>query len=820
MIETLRARLPRLLPAAAAVVLAVLAALIFLPSNVLAFALGEVVNLTTRFRVMDSSLVTGIGLQEAGATGTITQGPRTDSLGRRWWFVDFGGGVDGWVRESVITGNGGTSVAATLTAAPAVIVAGETAMLAWASTGATSCTASGDANFSGIQPVSGSLAVKPSATTTYRITCQNGTATKSADAVVSVGAPGGAVPAVSLTSSPLSISAGGSATLTWSSTNAVSCTAAGDSNFSGNVAVSGSKTVNPATSTTYSLTCTNATGGNTANVTVAVSSAPSGAGDQAAFANPDDGNIPDRATHPRAFPTAMGFGRVASVRSADAVVYKIDTLADVADPNDGRISFRECALALAVNTPYAIPAGRPRYCVFDVAGQIAIQSPTNITVPRLYIAGQTSPGGIELRLGANYNPVDALIHSRGAGDHMIVRHLRLRLGEHPTRKSINGDPIRISGTRYQMLDHLSTMYGTDESLDMSCTDCTVQWSIIGPNMCKDAGHTSSLHCKTFFLKPSGNVSIIRNISQHGEQRGINVAPGVSPATPNGQWQLEVVNNVLYHFASEQGLVSNQFGHTRGNYIGNVSFRGPRYNGSDGNYFIGLYSPSSTAAFGFDIYASGNVTPHTRIAGQFGSTVTDPFRKQAGLVSNVVASSVCGLSSTGKDCALLGTAVVQDKAPALVPGKSLTVPASAITTAEQAMRDVLAYGGATLCRDGWCRDNVDAMYVDDVRTCDTAPYLFQTAWPSTVAGTGGWAKLSQGAAMTDTDRDGMPDSWEQKYSGTNPKVWDANADPDGDGYPNIEEYLNFLAQDHVRYSGHIGSGKGPVPAYNCGRPMYL
>jgi hypothetical protein len=40
---------------------------------------------------------------------------------------------------------------------------------------------------------------------------------------------------------------------------------------------------------------------------------------------------------------------------------------------------------------------------------------------------------------------------------------------------------------------------------------------------------------------------------------------------------------------------------------------------------------------------------------------------------------------------------------------------------------------------------------------------------------------------DEDRDGMPNEWEDKYDVTDRKVPDANKDPDGDGYANIEEY---------------------------------
>lgn len=543
-------------------------------------------------------------------------------------------------------------------------------------------------------------------------------------------------------------------------------------------------------------------------------------GSPAAFANPDDGAIPDHAQHPIAFPSATGFGRFASVRGPLAVVYKIDTLEDIANPDDGKISYRECALALAVNTPYKIPAGRPRYCVFDVAGAIVLQSPAFITVPRIYIAGQTSPGGIEFRLGDRYDPVDSLIDTRRGGDELILRHVRVRTGPHVGRTSENGDPIRLNGTNDQILDHVSSMFGTDESLDMACTNCTVQWSIIGPNICRNAGHLSSLHCKSFFLKPASSVTISHNLSQHGEQRGINIAPGINLPPAGNTAQADVLNNVLYDFIAESGLISNQFGSVYANYIGNVLLRGPRYNGSDGNYLIALYGAGARQPFGFSIYASGNVTPQARIAGQFGSTTSDSYLKSAGFISHNAPATICGVNAAGlRDCSKTGLQVVQNARYTLKPG--LASPAFEplqVTTAEQAARDVLSFAGADMCLGAPCRDNVDALYIEDVRTCDRAPYLFQNAWPSSVAEAGGWAILRPTAAKLDSDKDGMPDEWERRFRNTNPLLWDANDDKDGDGYTNIEEYLSAMAKDDVRYWGQIGGGTGPLPAYNCGRPM--
>jgi hypothetical protein len=538
----------------------------------------------------------------------------------------------------------------------------------------------------------------------------------------------------------------------------------------------------------------------------------------AAFANPDDGNIPDAAAHPMAFPTATGFGKVTSVRAPNAVVYKINSLLDVANPTDGLITYRECALALAVTTPYPIPAGRPRYCVFGVSGQIVMQSPARITVPKIYIAGQTSPGGVEFRLGDRYSPVDSLIDVRRYGTDLILRHVRVRQGEHPDRISDNGDPIRLQQWDRAILDHVSTMYGTDESLQVSSDNTTVQWSIIGPNLCRGAGHTAFVHCKTLFVKPSKNVTLFRNLSQHGEQRGINTAVGSHPTFPAAVGQSDIVNNVVYNYVQETGLLSNQFGNVYANYIGNVAFRGPRFATQDGNFLLGLYSVA--ADHGFRVFADGNVSFRNRIAGLFGQNVTDPVAKVAGLTSMSSRNPpVCGLDAYGaRDCSVTGVGVVRNTSPAIAPDTGgLSVLPWQITDAETAMRDVLAFAGADRCQYGPCRDIVDAAFVEDVRTCDAAPVKFDTGWSNTAMGAFGYGVYSTAPVPADSDNDGMPDAWEARFAGTDPAVWDANADPDGDGYPNIEEYLNDLADDDGRYAIY-GTGVGALPKFNCGRAL--
>jgi pectate lyase len=55
--------------------------------------------------------------------------------------------------------------------------------------------------------------------------------------------------------------------------------------------------------------------------------------------------------------------------------------------------------------------------------------------------------------------------------------------------------------------------------------------------------------------------------------------------------------------------------------------------------------------------------------------------------------------------------------------------------------------------------------------------------------GGWPDLPAGVPLADTDHDGMPDEWEMQHRLGVSDLKDGNSDLDGDGYTNLEEYLN-------------------------------
>jgi hypothetical protein len=165
---------------------------------------------------------------------------------------------------------------ASIAVAPASIVLGKSATLTWSSTNATQCSAAGA--WTGAQATHGTQVVTPTATgkLTYSLGCANAAgAQASATATLTVTAP---APTVTISVSPTSLTVGQSATITWSSTNATSCTAGGA--WSGTQTTSGTATETPsaAGSLSYTLSCTGAGGSANGSAALTVSAASTGTG--------------------------------------------------------------------------------------------------------------------------------------------------------------------------------------------------------------------------------------------------------------------------------------------------------------------------------------------------------------------------------------------------------------------------------------------------------------------------------------------------------------------------------------------------------------
>jgi hypothetical protein len=110
---------------------------------------------------------------------------------------------------------------------------------------------------------------------------------------------------------------------------------------------------------------------------------------------------------------------------------------------------------------------------------------------------------------------------------------------------------------------------------------------------------------------------------------------------------------------------------------------------------------------------------------------------------------------------------------------IATPAVTTDATTQVLTKVLANAGARLPT----RDSIDTRIMNDVVNGTGTVGQDQNNWPT----------LANGTAPTDTDHDGMPDAWETAQ-GLNPNdAIDRNGDKNNNGYTNVEDYLNSLAQ---------------------------
>ena len=150
---------------------------------------------------------------------------------------------------------------------PLSITAGGTSTLSWTTTNATSVNISG----LGTEPLNGSVSTGAlNATTTYTLTA-TGAGGNAVTAVITITVAPASIPQVVVFSaSPQTINAGQSSQLCWQVNGA---TAISISNGVGsNLQANACQTVSPQTTTTYTMTATNATGQIQASVTVNVGS--------------------------------------------------------------------------------------------------------------------------------------------------------------------------------------------------------------------------------------------------------------------------------------------------------------------------------------------------------------------------------------------------------------------------------------------------------------------------------------------------------------------------------------------------------------------
>lgn len=414
---------------------------------------------------------------------------------------------------------------------------------------------------------------------------------------------------------------------------------------------------------------------------------------------------------PLAFPGAEGFGCHAT-GGRGGEVYFVTNLDD-----DGPGSLR-----------YGIMKARePRTILFNVAGNIRLESGLSVSRPNLTIAGQSAPGdGICIRdCGVNLS-----------ADDLIVRHLRFRLGTNGVEQE---DALTITRGNNIIVDHCSASWSIDETLSAAgrANNLTVQWCYITESL-NQSLHSKGAHGYGSLIRARADVEYTFHHNLYAHHSSRVPRPG---SYRDGSLLFDFRSNLLYDWGHKAGYNNYDYERVRMNYVGNYLQAGPSTTWLE-SAFEGAGKLVHVFQHGnrFDTNRNGQLDGEASGWGMFNGVFTketQPF----------------------------------DVAPV------------ATDSALVAYRRVLSNGGAT----PWKRDAVDTRVTDQVLT-GTGGIIDSTEQ------VGGWPELASSDSPSDKDQDGMPDDWE-RATGSNPEVADNNGDVNGNGYTNLEDYLNWLGAPH-------------------------
>jgi len=400
----------------------------------------------------------------------------------------------------------------------------------------------------------------------------------------------------------------------------------------------------------------------------------------------------------------------------------------------------------------AIEAKGPRTIVFKVSGNIELAKPIYIKNDDVTIAGQSAPGdGICL---INYGvEVEA--------DNVIIRFIRVRPGY---KSGEELDAISGMNQKNIIIDHCSFSWGTDEAASFyENTDFTMQWCIVSESL------DQSVHSKGNHgyggIWGGKNASFHHNLITDHSSRNPRFHGSRYNNNPDTE-QVDFRNNVIYNWGS-----NSVYGGEEGSYnmINNYYKPGPatkkdvRYRILDltQSFFNPKYNKDTLGAGKF--YIKGNVV--------------EGFPK--------ATNNNWGKGVQGKGV---------DKNKKLFSMLNEPVPHTSVTTetANEAFKSVLQSAGSSLRRDA-----ADERIVEEART---GKEQYGSSFSGGRKGiidspedVGGWPLLQQFDPPVDSDKDGMPDSWEKdnKLDFNDPA--DGNAFTLDKNYTNLEVYLNSLVE---------------------------
>ena len=452
------------------------------------------------------------------------------------------------------------------------------------------------------------------------------------------------------------------------------------------------------------------------------------------------------ATPLAAFPGAEGFGAYATGGRGGSVVYVTNLNAN--GPG---------SLQWAIDQPGA------RYILFKVSGLINTQ--IHLTNGDVTIAGQTSPGGITIRgLVTDESPYqDQDVRAPADfAENWILQHIRIR----PGATGPADDGLRLRYTRNAIVDHVSIGNAVDEAIEISYSNnITVQNTLLAETV---GGHSFYGGILMNYSNPAygfglDNVSLHHNVFNRIEGR-LPEGSRESAAAANSFMNLELSNNLYW----------------------------------DPRFFVALAVDSGVASGGsrpiyWKLNAVNNLfhTANNFRNGMFDDQILNVARNEL-----FVSGNKMDLYPSRSDyqlffcCNDYPDQTSPDATSRRAQARTTRHPFPAITyTPTDQLRTVLLNTAGA-----WPRDPMDTRLMSFVasNTISSAPSNTNPAGDALLLPFSGAAPV----APTDTDSDGMPDTWEIA-KGLNPSVANTNGTAlSAVGYTDVEIYLQELSTSRI------------------------
>ncbi len=419
----------------------------------------------------------------------------------------------------------------------------------------------------------------------------------------------------------------------------------------------------------------------------------------------------------------------------------------------------------------ACETGGARIVVFNVAGVIRLEAPIDINAPYITIAGQTAPGDGVCVTGAS---VHINTHD------VVIRHMRFRRGQ--TDVGFRDDALGGNAVGNVIIDHVSASWGLDENMSiyrhvwnrqadgrgekLPAVNVTIQNSIFSE--CLD------MYNHSFGATIGGhNSTFARNVFASNLARNCSIGM-------NGGFNF--INNTTFNWWNR--TVDGGDHTSRINMIAN-------------NFKPGPVTPEGKPiAWRILKVENGRDKANRGVWGRAYVSGNRTFANAA-----VTADNWAGGVMAGDQFVTADNAELMKRVRAEEPFEMAPVT---ILSAEEAFDFVVNHGGASFPK----RDAVDARVMKSVKTGkvypakdarEHQPLYVKRRLPADSYKQGiitdpqqvGGLPEYKGKPYVDTDGDGMPDKWEKKY-GLNPNdSSDATGDLSGDGYTNIEKYINGI-----------------------------